>query len=356
MTRTPRRSFRAFAGAALVAALAFSPLVVSQTATAATAEPPTDTDVTWGVRTAENAQGAARQNFAYTVSPGGRLDDALVISNHDDAPLDLDIYGADAFTTQSGQLDVLPRAEESAFLGTWITVGQGRVSIPAGESVEVPFTVAVPANATPGDYAGGIVSSLPQPEQSDGIAVDRRLGIRVQLRVEGDLMPGLAVENVTVEYAPTLNPFGPGAATVDYTVRNTGNTRLTAQQSVALSGPFGLLRSDIAGVEPVPELLPGESWTVSAHTDAYVPLFWMNVDITLAPAGPAGFDGAGDPPMFVTTAGTLAIPWAQLVLLVVLAGSVVLIVRTVRRSRRRRKAAEEARVKAAVEEALKTRE
>ena len=351
MTRTP---FRALAGAALAAALAFASLAAPAAASAAT-DAATDTDVTWGVRTAENAQGADRQNFAYTVAAGGRVHDALVITNHDDAPLDFDIYGADGFTTQSGQLDVLPRSEESVFLGRWITVTQGRVSIPAGESLEVPFSVDVPSNATPGDYAGGIVTSLPQLEQADGIAVDRRLGIRLQLRVDGDLVPGLVVESLAVDYAPTWNPFGPGAATVEYTVRNSGNTRLSAMQSVALSGPFGLLRADIDGVEPVPDLLPGESWTVTAHTDAFVPLFWMNVDVTVAPAGPAGFEGAADPAMFVTSTGTLAVPWAQLVLLIVVAGLVVLVVLNARRSRRRRRAAEEARVHAAVEEALKTR-
>jgi hypothetical protein len=353
MIRTSRRPSRVLAGLALVAALLLAPLTSAGAAFAASAE--TGTDVTWGVRTAENAQGAGRQNFAYTVAPGTRFDDALVISNHDDAPLDLDIYGADGFTTQSGQLDVLPRAEESVFLGTWISVAQNRVTIPAGESVEVPFSVEVPGNATPGDYAGGIVSSLPQPEQADGIAVDRRLGIRLQLRVEGDLLPGMVVENLTVDYAPTLNPLGPGSATVQYTVRNSGNTRLTGMQSVALSGPFGLLRTDIDGVEPVPDLLPGESWSVTAHTDALVPLFWTNVDVTVAPAGPAGFEGAADPGMFVTSTGAITVPWAQLVLLVVIAGLVVLLILGVRRSRRRRREAEAARVEAAVEAALRER-
>lgn len=352
MTR-PAPLLRRVVSLALAVAAFASVAAAAPAASAATTESP---EVTWGVRTAQNDLGTARQNFVYDVAPGSRVDDALVISNHDDAPLELDVYAADGFTTQSGQLDLLPRAEESTYLGTWVTAGMAHVTIEAGGQVEVPFSLSVPSNATPGDYLGGIVTSLPQPEGADGLAVDRRLGVRIQLRVDGALNPGLVVENLTVAYTPTLNPFGPGSATVEYTVRNSGNTRLSAMQSVALSGPFGLLRGDIEGVEPVPDLLPGETWTVTAHSDAVIPLFWMNVDATLAPAGPAGFEGATDPAMFVTTTGTLAVPWAQLVLILVVAAIVFLVVRSRRRAKGKRKQAEDARVKAAVAAALKEKD
>ncbi|MFJ6652006.1 WxL protein peptidoglycan domain-containing protein [Microbacterium sp. NPDC091313] len=333
-------------------ALAVSAIVATAAAPAAAASADTSGALTWGVRTADTAQGDGRQNFAYTVDPGDRLDDALVVSNHDDAPLELDVYAADGFTTQSGQLDLLPRAEDSTGIGTWISVSTGRITIPPGETAQVPFRVSVPANASPGDYLGGIVTSLPQPEQAEGIAVDRRLGIRVQMRVGGALAPSLAVEDLTVGYEPSLNPFAGATANVEYTVRNTGNTRLSALQSVAVSGPFGLLRADLPGVDEVPDLLPGDTWHVSARTDALVPLFWTTVDVTLAPRGPAGFAGAGDPALSTTSAGMLTIPVGQLALLVVVAALATGTVLAVRRSRRRRRAAEEARIEAAVAAAL----
>lgn len=335
-------------------------LVVSATvfsagaAIAATAPaPPSGEDVTWGVRTATNAQGSARDNFAYVVGPGGTVDDAIVVTNHDDQPLDLDLYAADGFTTQSGQLDVLTRGEESSEVGVWTGVGQEHVQIPAGESAEIPFTISVPENATPGDYAGGIITSLARPTQEDGITVDRRLGIRVQLRVDGALQPGLVIEGLTVGFTGSLNPFAGGTATVDYTVRNTGNVRLSGQQSVALYGPFGLFRSDIEGVDDVPEILPGESWTVSATAQGVFPLAWLGTDVTIDPAFPAGLESGPDLAMFVTSSGTVAIPWSLVVLVLLVGAAVVGIVVLRRRARRRRTQNEDARVKAAVAAALK---
>ncbi len=53
-----------------------------------------------------------------------------------------------------------PFSRKPVDLGSWIHFAQPLVTIPAGKSVAVPFTVAIPATATPGDHAGGVVVSL----------------------------------------------------------------------------------------------------------------------------------------------------------------------------------------------------
>jgi hypothetical protein len=357
MIARPRSLSAAIARFGLAALVISASVIPAGAASAATTpDAPSDAEVKWGVRTATNDQGSARDNFAYIVGAGGTVDDAIVVTNHDDQPLDLDLYAADGFTTQSGQLDVLTRGEESSELGVWIAVGQDTVQIAPGESAEIPFTVTVPSNATPGDYAGGIITSLAQPAQEDGISVDRRLGIRVQLRVDGALAPGLVVEGLTVGFGSSLNPFAGGTATVDYTVRNTGNVRLSGQQSVALYGPFGWFRADIDGVDDVPEILPGESWAVSATAENAFPLAWLGADVTIDPAFPAGLQSGPDLALFVTSAGTVAIPWSLLVLIVLVVAAVILFIVMRRCARRRSKQGEDARVQAAVAAALKERE
>jgi hypothetical protein len=310
-------------------------------------------DVTWGVRTAANDNGADRQNYAYRIEPGKSVSDALVVSNHAATPLDLDVYAADGFTTSSGQLDLVTQDTESVAVGAWTALQSGRVTIAPGASVEVPFTVSVPADATPGDYAGGLLTSLPHTTQENGISVDRRLGIRMHVRVEGDLAPAVAVEKMTVDYSGTVNPFGAGTATVSYTVHNTGNVRLSSGQTVTLAGPFGWFPVDTGAVAEVPELLPGESWTVSVPVDGVVPAFWLTAKAALSPKLPAvtgstpGVDGVA------AEAGALAVPWSLLVLVVLVAAAVVVAVLLLRRRARARTAREDERVKKAVEDALR---
>jgi hypothetical protein len=319
-----------------------------------------DGDVSWGVRTGSNDNGTDRQNYVYAVDPGGQVHDTLIVSNHDDVPLDLDVYAADGFTTESGQLDVLAHGETSVGLGTWIDLDSDHVQVAPGTELEVPFTLSVPADATPGDYAGGVLTSLSQPSQEQGISVDRRLGIRVHLRVAGALAPALAIEDVRVEYAGTINPFGVGDATVAYTIHNTGNVRLSAAQAVGVTGPFGMLPMTASAVSDAPELLPGESWKMSVPVAGVFPAFLLTgtvaIDPALAPelAGQPGSD-TGLGPVQVTADGW-AVPWALIVLVLVVAAIVVGGILFLRRRRRVRKTSEEARVQEAVAAALRERE
>ncbi|QEO16209.1 DUF916 domain-containing protein [Agromyces intestinalis] len=359
MLRTAGRPSRAAAIAfsALFAALLAAGSLAGATAASADEAAP-EGAVTWGVRTASNALGTARDNFAYAVDPGVAVDDALVVTNHDDVPLALDLYAADAFTTTAGQLDVLARDTASNDAGTWISLDRESLELAPGESAEVPFTVAVPDDATPGDYAAGIITSLDRPADAAGITVDRRLGIRVQLRVGGVLDPSLSIEGLHVDYAGTFNPFGTGSATVEFTVRNSGNVRLAAGQAVAIAGPFGMLRTDAIGVPELPELLPGETWPVTVPVDGVFPAFWVTASATLSPRIPA-IDETTVPPAVApvtSESGTWAVPWALLGLVLLVAAAAVAASLLGRRARRLRAEREEARVQAAVEQALRERE
>ncbi|RKT55700.1 WxL protein peptidoglycan domain-containing protein [Saccharothrix australiensis] len=303
--------------------------------------------VTWGVRPAAGTgHGDNRPNYSYAVEPGGTVRDSVAIANHGDRPITLLVYAADGFTTASGQLDLLPRGERSTGLGAWVSTARSQVEVPAKGSVEVPFTIAVPADAEPGDHSGGIVTSLATAGQSAGVTVDRRLGSRVHLRVTGEAAPALAIGDLAVDYRGTANPFGLGSATVGFRVTNTGNLRVSAEQTVALRGLFGLGGRE--QVVTVPELLPGAHLDFSVPVADVAPLLRLEASVRLVPRVEG--DATGHHPAEVTaTASTWAVPWSQLALLAVAVGLVV----AIRLRARARRAGTERKIAEAVEEALR---
>ncbi|GAA1375585.1 WxL protein peptidoglycan domain-containing protein [Catellatospora chokoriensis] len=313
-------------------------------------------DVAWTVRTASNSYGADRSSYSYAVNPGGTVEDALVVANRGTAPLDLAVYAADGFTTGAGQLDLLPKDGKSVAVGVWVHADRGNVVLKPGESVQVPFKVTVPANATPGDYVGGIVSSLTQSGDAAGINVDRRLGIRVKLRVGGELKPSLAVEELRVDYAGTANPLGKGDATVTYRIHNTGNAMLSAQQAVSVAGPFGWLRAEAGQLAPSPQLLPGESWEVSVPVHGVAPTVGLTATVTLTPLLVDASGTTSPLAQVEATAGGWAVPWTLLLLIVVLVAVAVGVRVLSHRGRAQRKQREDARVQEAVEQALRDKE
>ncbi len=300
--------------------------------------------VTWASAPADTSIGKGRSHYAYTLAPGTSLTDAMAVVNRSSTPITLNVYASDAFTTSNGNLDLLPANRKPTDVGAWTTVRTRQLTLAPQQSAIIPFTVTVPANATPGDHTGGVVTSL-VTEGSGTVSLDRRLGSRLYLRVTGDLKPGLGVSDVKASFDGSANPASGGSSTVTYTVTNTGNVRLAAHQGVTVSGPFGAVTTS-AVLADLPELLPGDTVRRSATVQGVWPTTQLEAAVTLQP-----FASGDQPPLTVAaasaSASTWAWPWSQLLLVVVL----VLLVLGYLRLRRSRAEKVQAAIAAAVEKA-----
>jgi hypothetical protein len=309
-------------------------------------------DVNWTVRTESNNFGADRTNYGYTIDPGGSVADGIVVANHGQQPVELKVYAADGFTSDEGSLSLVVAGEKSKAVGAWITPSEETVTLAAGETASIPFTVRIPDDATPGDYAGGIVTSLTVPDAETGVNVDRRLGIRVNLRVGGELAPALAVEGLTVSWNGGLNPFAGGDATLTYTLHNTGNAAISAGSASTVGGVFGLFATAAPAPDAIAELLPGESVTQTVVVPNVAPLFALLASTTVTPVV-TDAAGSRSPIAEVSATGAgIAVPWMLLVILVLVAAAIVIVLRRRGRSKAEAQQREDARVTEAVEKAL----
>ncbi|KAB1656825.1 DUF916 domain-containing protein [Pseudoclavibacter chungangensis] len=287
------------------AALSIAPLVPAQ---ADTADAPA-----WTVATVDNDLGAGRANFGYEVDPGQSVTDSIRITNVGQGTLDLDVYAADAFTTTDGAIDILPTGETSTDAGSWVVPDVSELVLEPGQSSDVTFTVTVPDNATPGDHSAAIVASLPPGESIDQVQVERRLGLRIDLRVSGALAPTAEIRNLTTSYSSGWNPFGGGEIAISYELVNTGNVRLASIEDLRLAGISGTGGIALIGGE-IPELLPGSSVVMSktVATSAIGPLSGT-LTVHTQPVG-----AGSDLPQTVTAPISLfALPWMLVVLLVI---------------------------------------
>lgn len=293
-------------------------------------------DISWSVApsTAKGLDG--RTHFSYTgVTPGLILHDYIGISNFSPNPVLFHVYAEDGVTTSDGSIGLESSQQKSVDIGTWVHVDQGVVTVPGRARVNMPFSVSVPRDATPGDHVGGVIASVTQAQQAGKVAREDRVGVAVYLRVTGALHPGFGIQSVTFDgYHGTPDPFAGGETSVSYTVRNTGNVRLGGNQTVTVTGPFGI---PVATVHPAAlyELLPGGSVRVTARVNGIVPMGPMGVHVSVTPTivpGSPALTSAIRPATY--TVGMWASPWPQLVLLVVLVGIGLLLWRWLRSRRR----------------------
>jgi len=271
-------------------ALAFSGLgaVAAQTGPLKRAEG----DVSWSVQPASTTEGT-RETFEYSTDPGTQVVDFVVVSNRGETPAEFAIYATDAVNElETGAFGLLTSDVAPTDLGKWITMDVDKVLLQPGEEATIPFNLLIPSDATPGDHVAGVIASITTTaESADGTTVnlEQRVAARMYLRVSGAVSGSTEITGLTSSFTPELNPFAFGRMTVDYNVRNTGNVRVDVNQTVQITGPFGIPLGEITP-EPLSDLLPRQTVQITADLPQIAALFLAFSNVTVVP-GPLGTAG-----------------------------------------------------------------
>jgi len=223
----------------------------------------------WRVRPAPSTSGESRNYFVLEADPGAAIADVMVVENLSGEAKTLQVYGQEALLTPDGKYSAPAGRPIEGSFGKWISPSVETVTIEPYATVEVPFTIAVPQGATPGDYDGAVFTTLSEPTDQNGkqVVLDFRVGVRVHLRVKGDLGPRLEISEVTpVRLTPWWNPF-PADVGVSFKVTNTGNVRISGKVVTGVVADYLWRKERQSGLDSVesPELLPGSSIVFSAE-------------------------------------------------------------------------------------------
>jgi hypothetical protein len=285
----------------------------------AQAQPEPGFSQTWALSpTGDNpGEPSSRPSLTYNVAPGGTIDDSVTLWNYSSVPVQFRIVATDAYNNATGDFALLRSNQRAKDLGSWIQVGTSSLSLPARTSASIPIKITVPPDASPGDHAAAVLASsdtITVDDQGNEVALDRRIGPRVYLRVAGPVVPDLSVEELSSKYVGGLNPLG-GTMEVEYTVRNEGNVRMGARHRVVVKDIFGRT----VGTErmrPIAELLPGNTVTYQASVDGVPATLRAKATVQVEPVSPQGVDEAPAEPVSASSTAW-AVPWSLLLVLVV---------------------------------------
>lgn len=320
----------------LVAALAVLLSAAPAAATPATADGPATVDgASWSLAPATpDGRTSNRPYLVETLAPGDVLRDQLVVANTGTEPLRLRVYPTDAVAAPNGRFGLLTASQTPQDLGTWLTPARAAVTVPPGGRRMLPVTLRVPADATPGDHLGAVVTSVARPvRRADGtvVLVDSRVAVRVYLRVTGPAAAGFDADDLVTDWdqGAWWDPFD-DTVRVSYDVRNTGAVRLAVLQQVTATGLLGLDLGQRSAAS-VPELLPGAATPVAPEElDLTVPAGPVTVRTTVTATDPV--TGEQLAPVVLSTR-LVALPWALLTLAAVALAALLLMLALLRRRR-----------------------
>ncbi len=322
--------------AAIAVALVAATALIAPASPVAAADETSADAATVGVATrpaGEDGRPDGRTRFTYAADPGQSVTDRVLIGNTGTQRQDFTVYATDAFNVDDGSFALLATEDQPAAVGAWVRFEDGsdrmRFSLEPNEARLLAFTVAVPADATPGDHVGGLVASVIEDGQQ--VTLDRRVATPLYARVSGELQPRLSITSYDASYAGDWwNPFA-GEVHVHYTVTNGGNVALAGNTTSGVGTWFGIPTTEERGGS-IPVLLPGstaEYDLVVSGVGAWLAL-WPRTVLNPFVDSP---DATMQTPVAAVTRDTVvfAVPWVLVIVLAAAAGLVALL-----RWRRRR--------------------
>ena len=206
----------------------------------------------------------SRAWFQISLNPNEKYASEVTVFNKTNQEKSITLYGVDATTTSDGVFS-LKQKNENTDMGEWIHTDLSTVIIPPQEKVTVPFSIIVPANATPGDHTAGIVaqeSTQSAVENLNGVNIVSRVGVRVYARISGKEVEQLQFGNLNVDNLMTPD-------VISLPINNQGNTNQKVESTFAVLGISGYksIKSENEAYA-----LPGKDITVLGKTDVLVPL------------------------------------------------------------------------------------
>lgn len=139
-------------------------------------------------------------------------------------------------------------------LANWISLGVTEITLPAGVSERVNFTMQIPADATPGSHFGSVFISVDAPEiAQSGAAIGYQVANIISIRVSGEANEGANIRQFSTE------KFFHGSKNVNFEARieNTGNVLVRPTGPVEIFNMLGKKVDTVSFNESQGAVFPG---------------------------------------------------------------------------------------------------
>lgn len=246
----------------------------------------------------------------YTVKAGSETIDKLTVINDGQSAFDFVAYTRPYSVNDESYVPDFVADAQNSDAYRWVQFDKSSYHAEPGQTVEVNYTIRVPANATPGGHYGVLfaeTAAVGDVSGGSGVMRKKRVGAILYVTVEGDLTLRGSAKDFSVPFFQFKPPL-----TSDYRVVNTGNTDFSVTSYLKVSDVFGRKKYEVQkdhAVLPnttrkITMSWPTASWLglykvelttkfldtnkTSSHYALIVPL-WMYLTIFLLVAGRIGY-------------------------------------------------------------------
>lgn len=214
--------------------------------------------------------------FIYTLNLNQSIQDGIQVFNNTDTERTITLDAVDSVIASGGAFSCAQAADAKTDVGKWINLDATTVTIPAGGSKVVPFTLTVPAKADVGEHDGCITTqdaSMTQATDNAGVVLSFRSATRVVVTIPGEIIKKLTMGTTEIKQVSD------GSYTISPSAVNEGNVSLDTKVNTKISTIFATTVEQQSGTYPV---LPKStaSWNFTFNQPFWGGWYKINTDAT----------------------------------------------------------------------------
>lgn len=158
-------------------------------------------------------------------------------------------------------------------LATWLRAPSA-VTIPAGEAKTVPYTISIPASATPGGYFSAIFWSATPPtaSQAGQVAIGAKIGMLVLLSVNGEVAESAGLQRFALK--DNVHMYTARPVAFEYGFANTGGDRVQPRGTVVVRNILGWVAGRVDANPGQGNVLPNTQRTFHVTWDSKSDRVW----------------------------------------------------------------------------------
>ncbi|MFA4937360.1 MAG: LysM peptidoglycan-binding domain-containing protein [Patescibacteria group bacterium] len=185
--------------------------------------------------------------FIHTLESGAIQEEGVLVVNNSVEQKTILVYSVDSTPSTGGAFACEQLSQAKDDVGAWIKLEKGEVALDPGTNELVPFTIAVPQNASVGEHNGCIIiqEKLAKPDSKSGVGLSFRTGLRVAITIPGELERKLEIVGFI------MTSRDDGSFLLQPKVKNLGNVSIDADAQVVTRYFFGLTHITHGGQYPI---------------------------------------------------------------------------------------------------------
>jgi len=176
--------------------------------------------------------------FEKEIAPGASVQDSIRLINDSNQEKTY-VLSAQNFTA-SGENGAQQYLEEERLtdLASWVHANGASVTIPAGGSADVPFTISIPQDAEPGGHYATIFfsQSAGGASSGSGVGISQQVGVLLLVSVPGNVIEQASVDSFRLLNGSSMDHL---PAIFELRVKNSGSVHIHPEGNVVVKNMLG---------------------------------------------------------------------------------------------------------------------